>query len=65
MPKFEVGIREVYVNTVVVEAETAEEAIKKAYEDQEPFSTNLDYSHTLGIEQCVAKEVPQNTVIQS
>lgn len=46
-----VGIREVWVNTVLVEAESEEKAIEKAGDgDIDPDFDMLEYSHSLDSE---------------
>lgn len=47
MTKYYVGIQEVHVNTVVVEANSPEEAKEKARSED---TINLEYSHTLSSE---------------
>jgi len=47
MPKFHVNVREVHVSTHEVEAESAEEAIRKV-KNQESDEITCEYSHTLG-----------------
>lgn len=49
MPKYHVGIREVHVVTVSVEAKSEEEALKKAGSILEEGLDEIDqeYSHTL------------------
>ena len=47
MPKFHVNVREVHVSTHEVEAESAEEAIRKV-KDQDAEEVVCEYSHTLG-----------------
>lgn len=47
--KYLVGIREVHVNTVEVEAENQEDAIEKARSGEcFPYDLDIEYSHTLG-----------------
>jgi hypothetical protein len=46
MPKYQVGIREVHVSTVEVEANSEEEALEIAAEG-ESEEVMLEYSHTL------------------
>jgi len=48
MPRYHVGIREVHVNTVVVIADSEEQALRKAADDElEDDELEVEYSHTL------------------
>jgi hypothetical protein len=55
MPEFFVGVREVHVQTMLVEAETEKEAIDKVREG-EGESCLCEYSHTLDSETWTAEK---------
>lgn len=47
MKKYSVGIREIHVNTIEVEAETPKEAQERAEAEAQSGTINLEYSHTM------------------
>ena len=55
MPKYHVGIREVYVSTREVEADSKEEALEKAGGSNEVIH---EYSHALNKDYWTVEEVP-------
>ena len=62
MKKFHVGVREVHVQTVEVEAENAEEAREKVQEGEGDYLDNmLEYSHCLDSDLWTVEEVPSES----
>lgn len=57
--KFSVAIREVHINTLIVEAATADEARRLAQDSSQ--CGELEYSHTMDIEHTTAEPVPDDT----
>jgi hypothetical protein len=58
MKKYDVGIREVHVNTIRVEANNAKEARERAEGEAQCGELNLEYSHTLDSSLWTVEEVP-------
>ena len=63
MPNFEVVIREVHTNTIIVEAETAEQARKIGHESC--LSGEVAYSHTMDFEHTTAEQIPEKYKVKA
>lgn len=62
MTKFIVEVREVHVQSMRVEAESAEEAIKKVVNGEGEIVENcMEYSHTLDSENWTVRQEPKGS----